>query len=213
MGTNWSEFANNKAVKIAGFTLLGLICLMTFTGIFTNKPIKIWFIEFNRRDTAFKYINVIIRDTTIKTVSDTVRIVYDSDKPTISKTKPRYSYSAPKYDLKGSKFNGPTQIGDSNTQNNIINGIKQRHASSAVINKIIAKMNAEGVDSVSIGYPGQDKESENYATEIAQFLQLRGIKKLGFAIIISNGRSDEITFMTGGKGYITPVISSAPNVQ
>lgn len=62
-GTNWSEIINNRFVQFVVIVLLVIIGGVSAEGIFTNKPIKLWVIEFNRKDTAFKYITNFIHDT------------------------------------------------------------------------------------------------------------------------------------------------------
>ncbi len=175
MGTNWSEFANNKAVKIVAFTLLGLICLITFTGIFTNKPIKIWFVEFNRRDTAFKYVNTILYDTVTKT--DTLKIVSyltNGWEKKVGKKADDTSKKVGKYSIQG-PFNAPTQIGDNNTQNNN-NGIKQRTLTNELSRDILYKLKDTSSE-IEYRIPPNDKEAETYADQIATYLFNRGFRK------------------------------------
>jgi len=56
MSTNWTDFAKSAWVRFFASIILLLCVLIIGIGLFTNKPIKIGFIEFNRKDTVYKYI-------------------------------------------------------------------------------------------------------------------------------------------------------------
>src|SRR5258708_8515330 len=89
--------------------------------------------------------------------------------------------SAPssKYDLKDANFNGPTQVGDNNTQNVNYEGIKQRHPTQELINRILDSLVKHKMDSIFFLISPADQESYKYMTEIGNLLFTLGIRKLG----------------------------------
>jgi len=61
-----------------------LFAIITFVGLTTNKPIKVWVIEFNIRDTAFKYVTNTVHDTVRVPIYVKSEIQSKKDKPEIS---------------------------------------------------------------------------------------------------------------------------------
>jgi len=88
-----------------------------------------------------------------------------------------------KFDIKDNHFDGPTQIGDGNTQYNQF-GPKQREANDSVLNIIIAKVPDK---STTIWIYGRNNEDETikYSTSIINALKAKGYANatMGFGTV------------------------------
>jgi hypothetical protein len=187
MATDWAKFAAIKVVKILGIILVALFAIIVFAGIFTNKPIKVWVIEFNRRDTAFKYITTTVYDTPPTVIlHDTLYITAPthSNKHTVTQSNKNGDNNTAGRDNRGVQggTNNKNHIvsGDHDTVGvngdvNNYNGIKQRTLSADQIRYIISYISGPNTQ-VVILYPNNDKESINLANQVEEYLNNNGYK-------------------------------------
>lgn len=180
MSNDWLNKIPVKIVKITLITLLVLFAAIIVVGLATNKPIEVWFIKFNTRDRAA----AIQKDTMIMVVHDTLTITKyigsatsgSSTQQTKNIIKTDTTKPASKYNLQNPTFNGPTQVGDNNTQN-IDLSVKQRHPTKADINRIVSDA-PNKTTSIQIWIPPGDKECLIYGNEIWDILAGLGYSKI-----------------------------------
>lgn len=95
-------------------------------------------------------------------------------------SKPKTDSSKPKYDLRGSQFQGPIQLGDNNTQNNIgdLPRIIAPSNFNTFFNQVTDKNVRIGVDFVGLS---ANKEMINVKEQILKILVDNGYKNIGYS--------------------------------
>lgn len=68
--TDWVKFAGMRIIQIIGILILIVLIVVVCVGLFTNKPIKVWFLEFNTKEIRIQHdtVQTIIHDTIPKLV-------------------------------------------------------------------------------------------------------------------------------------------------
>lgn len=212
MEEHWVKtLINSLAVKIIAFSLLFLLVILVITGIFTNKNVKIFGIEFNNRDTIVKYVNS--NEDTSRIVNDTIRKI-----KVISNIKTHSQKVNFKADSLNSNyvFNEKIeaenlQIGNQNTQNNY--GIQPRKISEDFL-KDFFEMYPDITMHIGFVAPNSEGEIINVKNQIIKILKTKGyidIEKVnGIRIMIdSNLSSEKITLLPNSIGGISFYIPSA----
>ena len=183
MEEHWVKtLANSMAAKIIAFTILGLLSVAVSIGLFTNKHVKIFGVEFN--DGKDTFTKVVYIDT------GKTKVIYEPEKKekdyvNINKQKPTTTPINIKKDTSNSatfktgNIQGQgIQLGNNNTQNNDFT-VKQRHIDQQELIKIISKIpNQNTLIHFWIPSSVGGKESINYANEILIALYNTGYKNI-----------------------------------
>lgn len=167
-----------KAVKlifICIFTmLLFFVSTITIKAIMGHPAKMLWF-EVNSKSKPDTFY-IFIHDTQRLLKTDTLIITkYSQPKSGAPKT---VDTSKSKYNLSG-PFNGPTQIGENNTQNNY--GKLDRHLNEQDKANLLKRLNTVLADNkipkntmIDVMHPIGEEEAFNFALEVANFLDSQG---------------------------------------
>ncbi|MFV5685965.1 hypothetical protein ACM55I_10995 [Flavobacterium sp. GB2R13] len=218
MEEHWVKtLTKSVAAKIVAFVLLLLLAIVVLIGIFTDKHVKIFGIEFNdtiNRDTIVKYVNI-NPDT-----SRTIRIAkgkINQTKVSFNKTPPS-PYSSLKKDSAKTKYNfnekveaTNLQIGNNNTQNNY--GIQPRIINEEFLKDFFVMFPNK---TMHVGFIAPNSEGEiiNVKNQIIKVLISRGYNNIentnGIRILLDSALSDEkLTLVPNAIGGISFYIPSA----
>jgi hypothetical protein len=89
--TDWVQFARVRIVKILVSILVLFLAVIILVGTLTNKPIDVWGLKFNMRDTAVKYVT--IHDTPVNIKHDISQKI-ESGASGIQNNAPNYGNQA-----------------------------------------------------------------------------------------------------------------------
>lgn len=167
--------------KVGKALLLGILAaLLFFISILAIKAIKGYPVKM----LGFEVNNKQKTDTIYIFIHDTIKLTKSSNITTI-KQDPVNHVEAKKTDSSTSKyhltgpFNGPTQIGENNIQNNY--GKLDRHLNGndkvnllKRLNALITENNIAQSTTIELAYPVGQEEAMNFATEVALFLNSQG---------------------------------------
>ena len=181
MATDFNQFIKHPAVKIIAFILTFFIVAVVLVGLFTNKHIKVWFIEFNSKEVA------------VETKKDSVYgphiPIAKSDSLANKETKSNPATPDKQSDLKENKK--PDTVTAVQGKNVTINTPIQTRPTQREVNEI-NKHFPDKDTKVVISWESGNKRAEGFAAELITLLKTNGYKKVDWSTVVGNFSAEPI---------------------